>query len=121
MALHELHPFSDGEIANLPQKPGVYVFFQIEVAVHVDGAQHLRRELLRAKAQLPAATHFAVEMADGNGQGMARRVQQLREQLRLVRTVGFVGTRSGQPSAFSDQPSGKTSTRRRPVVRRTKA
>jgi hypothetical protein len=120
MALHELHPLSDGEIAKLPQKPGVYVFFHIEVAVHVDGAQNLRKELLRAKAQFPAATHFSVEMAESNGQGVARRVQQLREQLRLVRTVGFVGTRTGQPSAISDLPPGKARTRRRQVARRKK-
>jgi hypothetical protein len=89
MALHELHPFCDAEIANLPTKPGVYVLFQIEVAVHADWAGNLRQGLSAAKAKFPSASHFSVETLAPRA--LAPRVQQLRKQLRLVRTASFVG------------------------------
>jgi len=92
MALHELHPFQRGEIAKLPQKPGVYVLFQIEVAIHADGARNLRRELRAAKAKFPAATHFAVETPAASSRAIVQRVRQLRKDLSLVRTVSFMGS-----------------------------
>src|SRR2546427_11425949 len=61
MALHELHPFSRLEIAKVPQKRGVYVLFQIENPIHADGAENLRKGLLRGKAEFPGATHFSAE------------------------------------------------------------
>lgn len=89
MALHELHPLCDAEIAQLPEKPGVFVLFQIEVAVHADQAANLRKALRTAKASFPSASHFSVETLAPRA--LAPRVQQLRKQLRLVRTASFVG------------------------------
>ncbi len=92
MALHELHPLQPGEIEKLPPKAGVYVLFQIEVAIHVDGARNLRREVGAARAKFPAATHFAVETLARNGRALTERVRQLRRDLSLVRTVTFLGS-----------------------------
>lgn len=92
MALHELHPMSDSEIAGLPQQAGVFVLFQIEVPIHVDGAANLGKALQLAKSRFPAATHFAVESARA-GSGLSQRVTRLREELRLVRSVGFDGSK----------------------------
>ena len=89
MALHELHPLCAAEIAQLPAKPGVFVLFQIEVAVHADHAANLRKGLRAAKTNFPNASHFSVEML--GTRALAPRVQQLRKQLRLVRTASFVG------------------------------
>jgi excinuclease UvrABC nuclease subunit len=89
MALNELHPFNDAEIAKLPAKPGVYVFFQIEVAVHVDSAANLRKAVQTAKARFPAASHFSVEAR--SPRTSVQRVNNLRQQLKLVRTATFVG------------------------------
>ncbi|HVO81940.1 MAG TPA: hypothetical protein VMT28_14485 [Terriglobales bacterium] len=89
MALHELHPFCEAEIALLPAKAGVYVLFQIEVAVHVDSTANLRQGLRAAKAKFPYASHFSVETPDP--QALLPRVRQLRNELRLVRTASFVG------------------------------
>jgi hypothetical protein len=100
MALHELHPLCDAEIAGLPASPGVFVLFQIEVAVHVDSATNLRKGLRAAKAKFPGASHFSVEPLDP--QGLSARVEQLRSQLRLVRTATFVGLR---PATVGDHQS----------------
>jgi hypothetical protein len=89
MALHELHPFCDAEIASLPTKPGVYVLFQIEVAIHADSAVNLRKGLRAARAKFPNASHFSAEVL--SAPDLAPRVEQLRKQLRLVRTASFVG------------------------------
>ncbi|MBZ5706848.1 MAG: hypothetical protein LAN63_15975 [Acidobacteriia bacterium] len=89
MALQELHPFNDAEIAKLPEKPGVYILFQIEVAVHVDSAGNLRKGVRTAKARFPAASHFSVETL--STRALAQRVKHLRQELKLVRTATFVG------------------------------
>lgn len=93
MALHELHPMSDSEIARLPQQTGVFVLFQIEVPIHVDGAADLRKALRLAKARFPAASHFSVEPARAGSRRRGQRVAALREELRLVRSVGFDGSK----------------------------
>ena len=79
MALHELHPFNPTEIAKLPQKPGVYVLYQVQTPRHADSAEDLRNGLLTAKAKFPAATHFAVETLDSGRPALARRLRQLRQ------------------------------------------
>jgi hypothetical protein len=89
MALHELHPFNDAEIDRLPEKPGVYVLFQIEVAVHVDSAGNLRNGVRAAKARFPAASHFSAETL--STRALVPRVRHLRQELKLVRTATFVG------------------------------
>lgn len=89
MGLHELHPFSDAEIAGLPATPGVYVLFQIEIAIHVDCATNLRKGLRAAQEKFPAASHFSVESLELRA--LPARVEQLKKQLRLVRTATFVG------------------------------
>ncbi|HYL16894.1 MAG TPA: hypothetical protein VEV41_27930 [Terriglobales bacterium] len=93
MALHELHPFNDSEIEKLPRRKGVYVLFQIETPVHADGAANLREALRHAKAEFPQATHFSVEALNRDARVMKQRVRKLREELHLVRAVGFVGSR----------------------------
>jgi hypothetical protein len=92
MALHELHPFSDFEIEKLPRKRGVYVLFQIETPIHAGGAANLHQALLRAQGEFPQASHFSVETQD-TADAMRQRVHKLREELHLVRAVGFVGKR----------------------------
>lgn len=92
MALHELHPMSDSEIARLPHQAGVFVLFQIEVPVHVDSAADLRKALRLARAGFPAATHFSVESARSS-RGLSARVTALKQELRLVRSVGFDGSK----------------------------
>jgi hypothetical protein len=89
MPLSELHPLCDVEIVNLPAKPGVFVLFQIEVPVHADGAGNLRQALRSARSRFPQASHFSVELLDS--QAVPARIQQLRTQLRLVRTASFIG------------------------------
>jgi len=91
MALYELHLFTDGEISSAPAEPGVYVLFQVENAVHVDGASNLRNRLRKAKAKFPAATHFSVEIAGPGRRGMSQRVRELKQELSFVRTTGFLG------------------------------
>ena len=91
MALDEFHPFNDGEIAKTPQEPGVYLIFQIQIPVHLDAADNLRKAVRAAKAEFPSATHFAVE-THTNARDLARRKRQLEEQLSRVRKVGFIGS-----------------------------
>jgi len=93
MALHELHPFISSEIKKLPRKGGVYFLFQIETPIHADGAVNLRRALLHAKSEFPQASHFSVEVLDTGAAAMNQRVRTLRDELHLVRAVGFVGSR----------------------------
>ncbi|PYX81162.1 MAG: hypothetical protein DMG70_20845 [Acidobacteria bacterium] len=92
MALHELHPFSESEIEKLPRKRGVYVLFQIEAPIRADGAANLHEALSRAKAEFPQASHFSVEALD-TVDAMNQRLHKVREELHLVRAVGFVGKR----------------------------
>jgi hypothetical protein len=92
MPLHELHPFSDSEIAQVPQKRGVYVLFQVENPIYADGAQNLRKGVLRGKEQFPRATHFAVETLSTNARAFSQRVRKLRQEMKLVRTAAFLGS-----------------------------
>ena len=87
MGLHQLHPFQDSEIRDLPQTSGVFVLFQIEVPIHVDGVENLRKSLRAAKASFPQASHFSTEILEARA--LTERVRQLRRELRLVRTTGF--------------------------------
>ncbi len=93
MPIHELHPFSEPEIARVPQKRGVYVLFQVENPIHADGAENLRKGVLRGKEKFPRATHFAVETLSSNARAFSQRVRKLREEMKLVRTVTFTGSR----------------------------
>ena len=91
MSLSELHPFIATEIERVPEDAGVFVLFQIQIPIHADQARNLRQHLLRAKKEFPNASHFAVEPGK-YGQETTRRVENLRNDLRLVRAKGFVGT-----------------------------
>jgi hypothetical protein len=91
MPLHELHPFTDAEIALLPHQPGMYVLFQIENPIHADGAQNLRKDVRAAKTKFPHATHFSIETLDAPA--LAQRLEALRKELKLVRKAGFIGSR----------------------------
>jgi hypothetical protein len=90
--LHELHPFTDAEVANLPSKRGVYVLFQVQIPLHADGAVNLRKSLLAAKAKFPGATHFSVEALGPSAGSVAQRLRALRKELRRVRAAAFIGT-----------------------------
>ncbi|HZQ21324.1 MAG TPA: hypothetical protein VFA89_00710 [Terriglobales bacterium] len=91
MPLHEFHPICDTEIAKLPQTPGVYLVFQIQIPIYVDSADNLREAVQGIKAKFPRATHFSVEQPNGGAEKLAARVQKLREDLKLVRVAAFVG------------------------------
>ena len=91
MALHELHPFTEAEIASVPEEPGIYVLFQVENPLHVDGAPNLRRQLRGEKARLPQATHFAIETGYKSERDSAKRVEQIKRELSRVRVEWFSG------------------------------
>lgn len=91
MGIQELHSFCDEETSKLPQKPGVYVLFQVQNPLYADSAINLRTDIREAKKTFPRATHFSVEMIDAEADVIAKRVRQLREQLKLVRLASFVG------------------------------
>ena len=91
MAVYELHPFTDAEIATVPQERGVYVLYQVENPLYVDAAPNLRQRLVKDKVRLPQATHFALETGYRSEQETAERVAQLRKELSRVRAQGFVG------------------------------
>ncbi|MGE5205033.1 MAG: hypothetical protein ACM3PW_05430 [Chlamydiota bacterium] len=91
MALYELHPFTDSEIAAAPEEAGVYVLFQVETPLHVDGAPNLRQRLISEKARVPQATHFAVETGHKSERDRAKRVEQLKQELSRVRVGWFAG------------------------------
>lgn len=90
MALHELHPFIRSEIGKLPEKPGVYVLFQVQIPLHADGGANLRKTLRAARAKFPHASHFAVEVLPTE-EDVARRLRQVEQELKRVRTAGFIG------------------------------
>ena len=90
MGLDELHPFCESEVAKTPQKPGVYVLFQIQIPLHVDGARNLRSALRAARRTYPAASHFSIEILGMNA--LPPRLQQLKKDLGRTRKLGFVGT-----------------------------
>jgi hypothetical protein len=90
MPLHELHPFQDPEIAKVATDRGVYVLYQIQIPLHVSGAENLREELLKARAAFPGASHFAVETHSSEAR-VKQRVADLRQQFRRVRSSAFVG------------------------------
>ena len=92
MPLYELHPFTDSEVAIVPQGRGVYVLYQVENPLHADAAENLRRQLEKEKVRLPQATHFAIETGFSSERETAKRVEQLRNELNRVRVKGFVGS-----------------------------
>lgn len=98
MALHELHPFTDAEVARAPEAAGVYVLFQVENPLHVDGAENLRDRLKAEKARLPQATHFAIETGHKTERELAERVEKVKKGLGRVRVEWFAGARR-PPSA----------------------
>ena len=92
MALHELHPFTDAEVAGAPQQPGVYVLFQVENPLHVDSAANLHEKLKSEKARLSQATHFAIETGYKTEREAEKRVEKLRKELGRVRVEWFAGS-----------------------------
>jgi hypothetical protein len=88
MPLHEFHPFTDTEIAKIPHQPGVFLIFQVEVPVHVDGAKDLREAVRNVRSQYPAATHFAVETLEGE-RAIGARLKTLQRELSRVRSATF--------------------------------
>ena len=91
MALHELHPLTDVEIAGVAATSGIYVLFQVETPLHVDSAANLRQRLASEKTRLPQATHFATETGHRSEQEAAQRLEKLRQELRRVRVGWFAG------------------------------
>ena len=91
MALHELHPFTDAEVAGAPEEAGVYVLFQVENPLHVDGAANLRAKLKLEKIRLPQATHFAIETGYTSEREAAKRVEKVKKELGRVRVEWFAG------------------------------
>jgi hypothetical protein len=91
MALHELHPYTEAEIATVPQEAGLYVLFQVENPLHVGGAANLRLQLKSEKARLPQATHFAIETGYESEREAAQRVAKVKKELSRVRVEWFAG------------------------------
>jgi excinuclease UvrABC nuclease subunit len=91
MALHELHPFTAGEIASVPEEAGVYVLFQVENPLHVGSAANLRRHLKSEKRRLLKATHFAIETGYESESKAAKRVEKVKKELSRVRVEWFAG------------------------------
>jgi hypothetical protein len=91
MGLHELHPFTDAEIAGAPPEAGIYVLFQVETPLHVDSASNLRQRLGREKSRLPQATHFAIETGHRSPRDAAQRLETLKKELARVRRGWFAG------------------------------
>lgn len=91
MALSELHPFTDVEIAGAPAAGGVYMLFQVENPIHADQAKNLRQRLREEKAKFPRATHFSVETGHADAGQRAARVAQVRAELDRVRSKTFIG------------------------------
>ena len=92
MPLSELHPYTEAEVARAPQAAGVYVLFQVENPLHVDSAPNLRQRLASEKAQLPQATHFAIETGYKSEHEAAKRVEKLKQELGRVRVEWFAGS-----------------------------
>lgn len=91
MALHELHPFTQREIASVPEEAGVYVLFQVENPLYVGSAAKLRRHLKSEKLRLPQATHFAIEAGYESESEAAKRVEKVKKELSRVRVEWFTG------------------------------
>jgi excinuclease UvrABC nuclease subunit len=91
MALHELHPYTEAEIAAAPQEAGVYVLFQVENPLLVGGAANLRQQLKSEKARFPQATHFAIETGYASEREAAKRVDSVKKELGRVRVEWFAG------------------------------
>ena len=91
MALHVLHPYTEAEIAFVPQEAGVYVLFQVENPLHVGGAANLRQQLKSEKGRLPQATHFAIETGYASEREAAKRVETVKKELSRVRVEWFAG------------------------------
>lgn len=92
MALHELHPFTEAEIASVTEAAGIYLLFQVETPLHVEGAPDLRQRLAGEKSRFPQATHFAVETGHRSEQERAQRLAKLKEELQRVRVGWFAGS-----------------------------
>jgi hypothetical protein len=98
MSLSEFHPFDPGEVAKVPDCPGVYLLFQIQIPLYVDGGDNLRKALTQGKAQFPAATHFSIETVPAAR--VCERVQEVMTELKLVRGATFVGHAEDPPSTY---------------------
>ena len=92
MAVHELHPFTDAEVAGALEEPGVYVLFQVENPLHVGSAANLRAKLKTEKVRLPQATHFAIETGYKTEHEAEKRVAKLKKELGRVRVEWFAGS-----------------------------
>lgn len=89
MSLNEFHPFHPSELAKVPERPGVYLLFQIQIPVYVDGGDNLRKALRDGKSQYPGATHFSIEEVPADR--VRHRVNEVIAELKLVRKATFVG------------------------------
>jgi len=90
MPPHELHPYTEAEVAKVSPESGVYVLYQIQVPLHAGGGDNLRDALTAACPEFPGASHFAIEV-HSNPRDIEARVNELRQQFRRVRTSAFVG------------------------------
>lgn len=88
MPLSEWHPFNHAELSRVPDKPGVYVLYQVQIPIYVGGTEGLRGTLQAAKRQFGGATHFSVEYCDSPGR-LKSRLAKLKKELRLVRSLAF--------------------------------
>lgn len=88
MALDEMHPFVDSEVKQVSRECGVLVLFQIQIPIHVEAAQDLRKGLQAARTKFPRASHFAVETSE-NQAAMQDRLRELQRQMTRVRAATF--------------------------------
>ena len=95
MPLTELHPLVPAEIAKVPDKPGIYVLFQIQIPIHTGVAADLQKSLKTAKADFPGATHFSIKTGSKNEGEAAQVLEGLRDELGGVRAKGFIGSTPG--------------------------
>ena len=96
MSLSEFHPFHPAEVAKVPESPGIYLLFQIQIPVYVDFGDNLRQALKDGKAQFPAATHFSIETVPA--ERVRQRAEEVITELKLVRKATFVGHGEDAPS-----------------------
>jgi hypothetical protein len=92
MPLSELHPFTEAEVASVPETAGVYMLFQVENPIHANQAENLREQLRKEKCAFPRATHFAVETGHQDAGGRVARLREVQAQLSRVRSRTFVGS-----------------------------
>jgi hypothetical protein len=91
MPLHEFHPITAPEIQSVPRAPGIYLLFQLQLPLCLEQTENLRRSLVAAKQEFSRATHFAVEVHQGDQSSLVTRFEQLRSQMGSIRAAGFRG------------------------------